>query len=500
MSAATGASPASAATQPWTQAEYDAEFLKIMRANGMASDPVAQAEAVLADAAERGAKPARRLLGGLSRLRAAVRVTPKGLGVIGLGALALDLGFRYGPDLWQSITADPEPAVDVEEGYAPAPSILWVEVDDEAFWWQGCIGSGHTWPTNAAGAGEIPDGAWVVSSSKADPPTGTRPHVCNAWPLEGPPAGQFPANQEANLKTIVATANRLMELEGVEAWKHPTKCRSGNSLWGYWYYDCFILYRPSEAMDEKLARGAVVPFDGQTASVVFDGSSHVPNPSDSDVLTRARTYLSDPANADVERYVSWLLDPPNNPMPDGLKVVIPHPNPGETASAYLARLNMLGLVGSIQVSDEADPRFGPDAVTGVSPAPGSAVAPAPLGEPVRIRANPSTAPDPVQSVPGQEAGGCTPWVEPEIRLGAWDLPSDRFPFALLPWVRDGFTSSSGVAPSFDIPIGGETLHVDLAVAEPAMAVLRPTIAACALLSLVWWLGTSLMGLRAKESD
>lgn len=501
-----GVGQAAAATQPWTQTEFDQEFLKIMRANGMASDPVAEAERALAQAGKQSGT-ARRLLGGLGKLRTVARVTPKGLGVIGLGALVVDLGFRYGPDLFQHVTGDPDPPTDVQAGMNTTPSYIWVEIDQEASWWRGCNSVGATWGFGQKGRGLVPDGAWVLSQSKTWPSTAPRPHVCQGLPLEAPPSPWVDGISESSREHYIKRHNFVVSTVGLPGVQtvQIENCSHGNSIWGYWAPECFIIYRTAEDMDAQLKRGAVVPWDNQTADVMLDGSAHVPNPDDADVLQRARTFLADPANAEVERYVSWVLDPANNPMPEEMTVQVPMPNPGESATAYRARLQADGWLGSITINvlpeAEPDPRFGPDAVVRVNPSPGTAADPA--TQPIGITANPATAPQPGgTSTPGASAGGCSPWVEPELKLGAWDIPNDRFPFALLSWVRDGFTGSSGgVAPSFELEVGGKKFTVDLAVANPAMDVLRPTLAALALLSLVWWLGTSMMGLRGRgEGD
>ena len=73
--------------------------------------------------------------------------------------------------------------------------------------------------------------------------------------------------------------------------------------------------------------------------------------------------------------------------------------------------------------------------------------------------------------------------------------SSKFPFAAVGWVAAavGAFNVSGVAPVFDIPIGDNTLHIDLAGADILMTFLRPILAGLTLIGAVWFISRAVLG-------
>lgn len=185
--------------------------------------------------------------------------------------------------------------------------------------------------------------------------------------------------------------------------------------------------------------------------------------------------------------------------PATMPVTIPQPQPGETAPAYVARLQSLGLVGTISYLDSTstDPRFGPDEVVRTVPAISTVVQP---GTSVTVVANPQTAP------PGDpNVGAWSPPPIPELNLEplAVSSPTDRFPFAVPQWVLGavGGWSGAGNCPAWDFgfpgweQFSGQETHVtlDMCLLQPGVNILRPVFLFAGLLLCMWFFMSAAMG-------
>ena len=176
-------------------------------------------------------------------------------------------------------------------------------------------------------------------------------------------------------------------------------------------------------------------------------------------------------------------------------VTVPAPASGEIGSAYTGDLHTAGLAESTTTLTTADSRFGPNQVVSVSPAVGSSVA---TGSTVDVSVNPSTAPSPSGVVAPPGPGGCSPWVVPSLDLSPLRVAIGTvFPFGILVWTYNalGMWSATPVAPAFDFPMPSVVgdIHIDFAVLEPMMEVIRPVIVIGSLLLLVWWLAGAVLG-------
>jgi hypothetical protein len=210
-------------------------------------------------------------------------------------------------------------------------------------------------------------------------------------------------------------------------------------------------------------------------------------------------------------------------VPTFKSFVLPPPLAQETYDEYAQRLRELGWLGQLTVEDSPDYPYPANTPATFLP-PGSptqirvtapAVATLPVygtdGLPVPYPSLPPTVSSPdvpitIDKTPGTPAGAgtCTPPSTPALDftpLNGHSL-SDKFPFALLGWLS-GFVGSlnvSGVAPTFTVPVGTHDLVVDLSVADPLMAYLRPILAGFTLIGAIVFLATGALGWGARAPD
>lgn len=166
-----------------------------------------------------------------------------------------------------------------------------------------------------------------------------------------------------------------------------------------------------------------------------------------------------------------------NPDKDGMPLLIPSPEPGETYSEYIAKLSP-GLDPKRVNVPEAytDPSVGPNTVLRVQPDPGTKLNPATEHE-VEIQTNPPTAPAPVP-------GGWSPPDIPPIDLepiSGIPSPCTVFPFGLFCWVGEAFAqfNTSGTCPHFSAPVAGTESNFAVTLcgetSETIMSYLRPAL-------------------------
>lgn len=164
-----------------------------------------------------------------------------------------------------------------------------------------------------------------------------------------------------------------------------------------------------------------------------------------------------------------------NPDESGMPLVVPLPEPAETYSHYVARLNPL-LTPTRHDLDAAFvvPADGPNAVEAVSPAPETRLDPGTSHE-VTVSTNPADVP----------AAG-PPWSPPTVPPINMDplsgfSPCGVFPFGLFCWVGEAFAqfNTTGTCPHFSTPVAdtGSNFAVTLCgeTAETIMGYLRPAI-------------------------
>jgi len=174
-----------------------------------------------------------------------------------------------------------------------------------------------------------------------------------------------------------------------------------------------------------------------------------------------------------------------NPDEATMPRLVPAPGAGETYSAYLARLQDLGLVGSSTVltGDTLDPTKGPNEVVRVNPQPGTRVQ---NGSTVATQVNPPDA----APAPGA-APGSSPAIH-SINLTPLQVasPCNVFPFGVPCWVVGalGSASVSGQCPNFSqgLPFG-QAVTVDGCVFDPAVSIYKPVMLWASFIGLAWLL-------------
>lgn len=222
-------------------------------------------------------------------------------------------------------------------------------------------------------------------------------------------------------------------------------------------------------------------------------------PSDQSLVDAARAEALN--NPEFGAWIDYQLDPVN--YPDPTQYVLPQIQTGETADAYRTRLQSLGQLGTITIEPATEPdyRFPPGAALGALPAPGSSVAP---GTDVVVYENPSNVPDPDAPIP--DAGGCTPWVKPDIDTDPLFVsnPLDKFPFGIFTWAYTGLAQfvDSPEAPSFSWSFPGYdgTLTIDLAVVQPMVDILRPVMVFLFGFGVIWFFGRAFLGMSGGKGD
>jgi hypothetical protein len=206
--------------------------------------------------------------------------------------------------------------------------------------------------------------------------------------------------------------------------------------------------------------------------------------------------------------------------PDPLPLVIPAPNPWEGGQAYCDRVHVITpdvTCTLVHVPDpQGDPAKGPDEVHHVSPAPGGRVAPDPVTPPViTVYTNPTDWPYPPgdpndpsgpQSVP-TPTGSCNGYLTATVDLTPLNGHGlgTKFPFGIFGWLSTalGGWTHSDTAPAFDLPVpypGADSLHVDLAVLDPAMPSIRGAILIMGTLLIFWSAASALIGLGGRGGD
>lgn len=193
-----------------------------------------------------------------------------------------------------------------------------------------------------------------------------------------------------------------------------------------------------------------------------------------------------------------------NPPEEGMPLLVPEPEVGETYDHYIERLAP-GLEPSRQnVSDaNADPSAGANAVLETDPSAGSRLPPS--GGDVDVYTNPPYL------APGGGGGGC------EASIGSVDFSplnqpvGTRFPFGVIAffvgwveeWSGEGFED-----PSFTFTVIPEGLFgaenaaevtLDLETVEPAMELVRIAFLLVSFVGLLWFLGTAAMKVQGDAS-
>jgi hypothetical protein len=208
--------------------------------------------------------------------------------------------------------------------------------------------------------------------------------------------------------------------------------------------------------------------------------THVTLPADGADLTKpaGATVSTEPAPGTKTSPSTTIVVTTNPPV---LPVVVPAPDPGETADAYIARLQGLGLLGRAVVlpDDAPDPSVGPGEIVAsrVSPRPGTRAAP---GTTVTVTVNPDTAPDPT---PPDPPGPNPPGINLSPLRAA--SPCSVFPMGVPCWVVDAAQqlSASARAPVFHWTLPGRgsqgtkdaTVTVDLSDWSTARDIVHPVL-------------------------
>jgi hypothetical protein len=223
----------------------------------------------------------------------------------------------------------------------------------------------------------------------------------------------------------------------------------------------------------------------------------------------------DPLSPDDDRSC-WVP-----PVADCVRV--PAPTPHETYHDYAIDVAGADLAPEPHTLQAYDPHYGPREVVMTRPRPTTTVH---HGADVDVYINPATAPSPgtggattldpstppdsgpasdddTAADPGEDPGG-DPGEDPDDPgdddgddgggPGAIDLsplaavtPCTKFPFGVPCWINDAFGGwdSAGEAPVFDLPIPywHTSWHVDFAVVQPVVAIIRPLLLLGAMLGL-----------------
>jgi hypothetical protein len=188
-----------------------------------------------------------------------------------------------------------------------------------------------------------------------------------------------------------------------------------------------------------------------------------------------------------------------NPDYADMPIAIPAPGARQTYAAYQTQLEGLGLtMGAPHVLSEelGDPQRGPNEVTTTSPAPGGRAHP---GDAVTPSVNPPDWP-----VPAAGGGaGCDTSIRGfnlnPLNVGLGNV----FPFGVFGWLAAAMGGWGGTssAPNWTFKLGTHIdWHVDLAVIEPAMQIVRPCILIVSMLGIVWMLSASAMGISRGSEE
>lgn len=191
-----------------------------------------------------------------------------------------------------------------------------------------------------------------------------------------------------------------------------------------------------------------------------------------------------------------------NPPEEGMPIVIPAPEEGETYDEYAARLNP-ALTPERHDLEAAyvDPSTGPNGVVDVLPEPETRLDPSTSHE-VKVSTNPADAPAPSAA-----------WSPPEIPsidltpLSAVAIGCTDFPFGIFCWIGDGLTAwgPGGECPQLGVPFGSsigldDELAFDTCLFEPAMEIVRPVLILVAAFSLAYLFAAAAMGFGGGTGD
>jgi PASTA domain len=254
----------------------------------------------------------------------------------------------------------------------------------------------------------------------------------------------------------------------------------------------------------------------QTAGFTGSVIPAVLAPADADLTLPADRIVSQSLVAGASVALATSLSIAVNPSAANMPVLVPAPQSHETYAHYIARLQDAGLLGQVNYLPDSSPdlAYGPDEVVRTNPRPGTRAVP---GTQVSVITNPHSAPDagtapapggggsgvndtpdPNRPAPGPD-GRCGPAV-PGLNLGPlFSIPlGSAFPFGVFGWLAGtlGGWGGGGIAPKFTVPMPGSIhdLVIDLAVGEPVMGYVRPTILVISVLGLMWLLASSAAGL------
>jgi len=276
---------------------------------------------------------------------------------------------------------------------------------------------------------------------------------------------------------------------------------------------------------DKTATGFAVPADPGTGSAT---------------ATQLRADLLSGTDAE-DAEIAKLIVPDSGVQAVGT-IVLPPPDANETVVEYRQRLREMGWLGTATtaatISDASSPLWGPLAPRLIKIRVGTGledVFPVPGWEPVGYAgpANP-TWPDtpptiqpqdsieftpndsgadavdtatatPPSGIPAGGSGGCDAWVSADLDLSPLTglQLGDKFPFGVFVWAEDwldAFTTTA-VAPSwsFSTPsLAGQTVptfDIDLDWLDGYMDTFRTIISWCLWVGAVWFLASSMLGLR-----
>jgi hypothetical protein len=208
----------------------------------------------------------------------------------------------------------------------------------------------------------------------------------------------------------------------------------------------------------------------------------------------------------VEVGTGTVITVVTNPDPELMPLVMPElpEDPNETYQHYVELVEAAGFPSpAIVVNPTANPGFGPSAVTGAQPQPGSRVDPQ-SNPTATVNVNPADAP------PAAGGGIASPSLTP---LGEVEIPCTKFPFGVFCWIYEGLGGWSGDAacsgdtgalnlnaPFKSNPSGSTDTAIPfkLCMFDPAVQVFRPVLLLLAVFCLAWFFSSAAMGLGGSE--
>lgn len=343
----------------------------------------------------------------------AVPLIAQGVGVVGLSAVAFDLGWKIGRTIdtkWLHLS-----------GSLDAPSVVaGVTQEFECPTGSSCNSQGTSLPGTSYHAN---DGEWVQvkwSSTWTDCFGNQRTYSAIVYPNPSALSVSY-GSCATSLKSAFTNAwNAISSLQGPSVMTQLPDALCSNYLANYaptsgfngWAKytgsgQCFGRYSSNAVLAQALVHSGLETYANQTVN----RTTNITAPTESDTtLSAIRSSLTQSGIA-AQNEVNAALDPlewerpgPNGSPPGGFKITWQAANVDETYDQYLSRLQSLGWLGAASVTSldaiNGDPAFALAGVPCTSVQPGTTIG---ANDPVAFFENPTTS---FSTTHGSDGGSC----------------------------------------------------------------------------------------------